>query len=614
MNKLIYNITSSGMARPGNSKTTPCCSLTLPCRSAILLLLLLSLDHGATKTPTTPAVGGAPDGGRWLPGQAIFTARRSHASFHMRFGLRGGKGEDDSAADRTDFPLRAEGGDDEDSGEKETNAETKLQDGTAAHSENTVFGMSKGTVGMTGGGWAMDSIRQICWYFLDVLVIEAQRLRFVGHLLAAAGIVRQEQIPQRLKRRRGKWWRPDDAAPEVLKPSVSPTARLKSEVKRDAAEVAGSQREQDEGDDGVKLVDFLRRGIGGIVGWDSGKAEIGFAKELKMLKRQEEQEKRVEEEQFDEEEQEESRPLVLQQWPPPDEYFPRVGDCPRVVAKNKSPGALAMGLQPYNDPYEADTETFDQVVERFALQQRDPSMLGRRIADPDLALEKMFSPEALRNSLEEFATLDASTTSSLVRLKSFQKSVVALKDKVSNGAIASAAEFEEAWHALEKRAALYNHEENVAEKQLAESMEKLANFDLDPAKQKQVALDDSFGRLSKEELDAWMISRGFEKISSQTAVDFARKSDEPHVDVSSANDVHYRLRDRHSDQDKDWSPYLPDEFYSAETKAFWNPHGFTSPKQLSGMWVGMCLGLGIGVGADMGIECGCGCLCLCACV
>ena len=84
--------------------------------------------------------------------------------------------------------------------------------------------------------------------------------------------------------------------------------------------------------------------------------EVFTAREMKTLKKKEAADKEALVEEVEEEDVETHRPKVLQQWPVPDEHFLRVGDCVRIVPKSKRPGALAMGVEPYKDPYSADDE------------------------------------------------------------------------------------------------------------------------------------------------------------------------------------------------------------------------------------------------------------------
>ena len=126
--------------------------------------------------------------------------------------LRGGVGRGDTSAEGADDDIDAGANGDQTIGSSTFSA-NESENGVPSDAnktlcgEDVVFGMRKGAMGTTSGGWAMDTLRRVCWYFLDILVVEAQHLRFAGHLLAAAGVVRQEKIPSRMKRRRGRWWR-----------------------------------------------------------------------------------------------------------------------------------------------------------------------------------------------------------------------------------------------------------------------------------------------------------------------------------------------------------------------------------------------------------------------
>lgn len=257
------------------------------------------------------------------------------------------------------------------------------------------MGMRKGLVSQSSGGWLMEGLRRLCWYVLDVLVIESQRLRFAGHLLSAAGLVRSEKIPPTMKRRRGMWWR----TREQRHADGEGDRGLSS----DAHIAAATDDDDDVGrdgkvEDGAGVADFLRRGIAQAM----GEPEVFSAAEVKFLKRRDKKMRGaqvVEEEEWEEEEEEggiawQSR--VLQAWPVPLEHFLPVGDCVRVVPKGKRPGARAVGLYPYVDPYKKTEEPPEAVLERLAVEQRDPAMRGRRLADPTLAAESFFSPAALQ--------------------------------------------------------------------------------------------------------------------------------------------------------------------------------------------------------------------------
>ena len=60
------------------------------------------------------------------------------------------------------------------------------------------------------------------------------------------------------------------------------------------------------------------------------------------------------------------------------------------------------------------------------------------MADPTLAAENFFSPAALQNSLAQVDLVDRNTCASLGRLRVLQEQVVALKERVAGGKVASA--------------------------------------------------------------------------------------------------------------------------------------------------------------------------------
>jgi hypothetical protein len=267
--------------------------------------------------------------------------------------------------------------------------EATLQD------EGLVMGMRKGLVSQSSGGWLMEGLRRLCWYVLDVLVVESQRLRFAGHLLSAAGLVRSEKIPPTMKRRRGMWWRTSEQR--------QADGEGRKGLSSDAHVAAATGDDDDVGkygkeEDGAGVADFLRRGISQAM----GEPEAFSAAEVKFLKRRDKKARGAqvaEQEEWEEEEEEggiAGQSRVLQAWPVPLEHFLPVGDCVRVVPKGKRPGARAVGLYPYVDPYQKDEEPPEEVLERLAVEQRDPAMRGRRLADPTLAAERFFSPAALQ--------------------------------------------------------------------------------------------------------------------------------------------------------------------------------------------------------------------------
>ena len=251
--------------------------------------------------------------------------------------------------------------------------------GAMARDESVVFGMSKGAVSQSSGGWLMDGLRRVCWYMLDVLVVEAQRLRFIGHLLAAAGLVRSEKVPKTLKRRRGMWWRGQTPAQtDDINIKGQKHGTNASDAEEADEEAGGDARD----DDGAGVADFLRRSLVGAVSDPTGFSSA----EVKFLKRQDAKRKKAVEEEDEVEEEEAAAdadaawPRVLQQWPLPPEHFLPVGDCVRVVPKGKRPGARAMGVHPYADPYVTDDESPDEALERLAVEQRCHGTRGRRVA------------------------------------------------------------------------------------------------------------------------------------------------------------------------------------------------------------------------------------------
>jgi hypothetical protein len=394
-----------------------------------LLILLLLEHHGATVSPAASAVttplqtrrvfspARSARYGHALPvGPAV--ARRGHLALHASlWRLRGGAGDDGESAE--DAVARAHTSRADDVGEegRERGTSSSLPqasasllplgmrpaaegeaaidaNATSTSEDGAIFGMRKGVIGVSGGGWAMDALRRACWYVLDIVVIEAQRLRFVGHLLAAAGLVRREKIPPRLKRRRGAWWRASGGPDDQNTPG-----QLTETKKPQVQDEHGQGVANDDADDGAGLVDFLRRGIAGVgIG---GETETLTARQLRILKEHAEKGKAPDEEQDedeDEDEVEEQRPKVLQQWPPPPEHFARVGDCVRLIDKRKTPGALALGVRVYNDTHLVEEQTPDEAFERLALLQRDPEPPGRRLADDSLLVEGFFSPRTLNQT------------------------------------------------------------------------------------------------------------------------------------------------------------------------------------------------------------------------
>ena len=387
----------------------------------VLLVLLLLDHHGATVLPARAKR--APPRENYARGGPLARAslagpagpRRSHRALDAPlWRLRGGTGDDDASAgdavagvDTTDHGAREAGETDE----RGTPASPLVQgkrpgaeqvsgmgtNATSSSEDGAVFGMQKGAIGASGGGWAMDALRRVCWYFLDILVVEAQRLRFVGHLLAAAGIVHQETIPPRLKRRRGMWWGEGGGSDGTRGRQSADATEAEGEDQH------GKRAVDDDAEDGAGLVDFLRRGVAGVR--MGSELETFTAREMRMLnKRPGTANASVQEEEQEEEEDEEDtrrRPKVLQQWPPPAEHFARVGDCVRLIDKRLQPGARARGVRVYNDTHLAPDQSPDDAYEHLALLQRHPEPQGRRLADDGLAVERFFSPAALQSSLRQ---------------------------------------------------------------------------------------------------------------------------------------------------------------------------------------------------------------------
>lgn len=278
------------------------------------------------------------------------TGHRIHVALHARLGLRGGEDEEavsEEAGERGGANAEAEEegweseresgeGDDAESGEGDSSAgkiaskniavqqssilKEKTSFKTACSDveaeEEVVFGIRKGMLGKSGGGWGMDVFRRLCWYFVDVLLLEAQRLRFVGHLLATAGVVSHDKVPPRWKRRRGRWWR-DDAADAQVKSQKGSGGKEseKNIAKADCADGGGEG--DDGGDDGAGVAEFLWKGVVGTLKAGEEVGQSAFtARERKMLEKKEAALKEALIEEVEEEEEEEThRPKVLQQWP-----------------------------------------------------------------------------------------------------------------------------------------------------------------------------------------------------------------------------------------------------------------------------------------------------------
>ena len=207
----------------------------------VFMLMLIWFDcvkiH-AKKVVFTPHH--APHCSRSLTGVAVLLGRggghqaenKNHIYQHWR--LRGGEGDDKTSPETAVADKDGDTTIEEDA----SKGQKKVENGSGMHSQdysagkatvtsasnqgscstssNTtecevdageVFGMKKGVLGKTGGSTAMQLLRRVCYYLVDVLIIEAQRLRFVGHLLAAAGVIREDKVPPRFKQRRGRWWR-----------------------------------------------------------------------------------------------------------------------------------------------------------------------------------------------------------------------------------------------------------------------------------------------------------------------------------------------------------------------------------------------------------------------
>jgi hypothetical protein len=228
-----------GSSSPRQSRT--CRAWAVADLAKVFVLMLLWFDcvkiH-AKKVVFTPHP--APHCSRSLTGFAVLLGRgggpraenKNHVYQHWR--LRGGEGDDKTSSETAVADMDGETTTEEDASqgqlEGENGSGVHKQDysagqptvtsasnhGSSTTSSNTteceadaeeVFGMKKGVLGKTGGSTAMGLLRRVCYYLVDVLIIEAQRLRFVGHLLAAAGVIREDKVPPRLKQRRGRWWR-----------------------------------------------------------------------------------------------------------------------------------------------------------------------------------------------------------------------------------------------------------------------------------------------------------------------------------------------------------------------------------------------------------------------
>ena len=150
-----------------------------------------------------------------------------------RDGLRGG--EDEESEKGRDSAIEAAGADEE--------GEAQVEAGS-----NVVFGMEKGVLDSPGGGWLMQShavqlLRRACLYLVDVVVLEGQRLRFVGHVLSAIGLVSKDSVPARLKRRRGLWWRQQTSSSSPALPGADgpSTAAAAARNGSESTAAAGSQ-------------------------------------------------------------------------------------------------------------------------------------------------------------------------------------------------------------------------------------------------------------------------------------------------------------------------------------------------------------------------------------
>ena len=112
---------------------------------------------------------------------------------------------------------------------------------------------------------------------------------------------------------------------------------------------------------------------------------------------------------------------------------------------------------------------------------------------------------------------------------------------------------------LAQQAAEYNAAEEAAEGQLAAAMEELGEFELAPRRQRQPAVDEAYGRMGEAEVNAWMADHGLERVVPEEDPEGAAAEAS-----GKGSTLAYRVTASHEDQEKDWTPYMEEEFASAE--------------------------------------------------
>ena len=171
----------------------------------------------------------------------------------------------------------------------------------------------------------------------------------------------------------------------------------------------------------------------------------------------------------------------------------------------------------------------------------------------------------------------------------------------------------------------YKAQESAAEQELAKGLERLAREEAGDSWRGNAALDDDFGRMSKEELHQWMLNHGFrlvpapaparlqagaryrdpgqdEETDSQEDVAATEEGAQAGAEGGAGDVLHlgsdddsahgdadgerlcYAISLDQPDHDFDWAPYLPADWPTQEARDLWTQlQGIVTPKDLAGV-------------------------------
>jgi hypothetical protein len=201
------------------------------------------------------------------------------------------------------------------------------------------------------------------------------------------------------------------------------------------------------------------------------------------------------------------RPSVLQQYPPPVEYVPGVGVVPVFVSPARQPGASARE-GPGDD-------TVVNFVARIVARQREKPLVGKRLIDEKLILERHFSQAGSEARIAGLARVDAVLDEGVHNVTAFRQALAYLREEVVNGAL-SREQFEGKWSSMDKRAADMEADESAADHALEEAVGSTGLELLEGVRGEKPRVlppvDYEAGRPTEEQLDSLLASAGFKQV------------------------------------------------------------------------------------------------------